>query len=151
MPKDNIFKTLAAVIIGGISAYMRILAVPVFVLLAVMVIDYISGMLKAWSTGELSSKVGLRGLLKKVGYFLTVCAAGVVDWLIGYGIKSIGIRFEISFYFGLIVTIWLIINELISILENLTVLGVPMPSFLTAVVGKLKIAVETKGNSETEE
>ena len=50
-------------------------------------------------------------------------------------------------FFGVLVTIWLIINELISILENLEALHVPMPRFLKNIVKHLKSAVETKGDS----
>ena len=48
------------------------------------------------------------------------------------------------------VAIWLIINELISILENLSKMGVPMPNFLMKVVKKLKIIVESKADTTTE-
>ena len=45
----------------------------------------------------------------------------------------------------MIVTVWLIINEMLSILENLGVLGVPIPGFLQSLVKKLKITTERKG------
>ena len=45
---------------------------------------------------------------------------------------------------GLLVVIWLIINELISILENLATIGVPLPTFLFKLVGRLKIVAEAK-------
>lgn len=148
MRDENIIKALTAIIIGGLSAYLRVLAIPVIVLMAVMIIDYTSGMLKAWVNAELSSKIGLKGALKKVGYLLVICVAGVVDWLITSGLTSVGIDIGINFCFGLIVTIWFIINECISILENLSILGVPLPPFLTSAVHKLKIAVENKTDKE---
>ena len=61
------------------------LLVPVLVLVVVMLLDYATGMAKAWNAGELSSRVGLRGILKKVGYVATVGVAAVVDWLLRYG------------------------------------------------------------------
>lgn len=49
-------------------------------------------------------------------------------------------------------TIWFIINECISILENLAVIGIPLPSFLVKIVHKLKITVENKvDTNESEE
>ena len=62
-----------------------------------------------------------------------------------------GIKIDLGFYIGVIVVIWFIINELISILENLAIIGVPLPKFLTSLIHKLKVAVEGKVNSETEE
>jgi toxin secretion/phage lysis holin len=120
------------------------------VLAAVMIIDYMSGMLKAWGNDELSSKVGLKGIVKKLCYLMLVCVAGVVDWLLWSGLRQVGITLDFGFCFGLIVVIWLIINELISILENLEALKVPMPSFLRSLVGHLKQTVETKAKTKEE-
>lgn len=145
--KDKTWHSLIALAIGGISAYMRLIFIPLVVLAAVMVIDYMSGMLKAWGNDELSSKVGLKGIVKKLCYLMLVCVAGVVDWLIFSGLKQVGISLNFGFCFGLIVTIWLIINELISILENLEALHVPMPTFLLNIIKHLKQSVETKGDN----
>lgn len=145
-------KTLAAVIIGGLTAYMGQLLIPLIMLAGVMIIDYISGMLKAWIQDDLCSKVGLKGIIKKLSYLLLVCVAGVVDWLIYAGLTEVGISIDFGFCFGLMVVVWLIINELISILENLDALGVPMPAFLSRVVKHLKNAVEVKADTaETED
>ena len=73
-----------------LAAYGIQLLVPVLVLLVVMVLDYITGMTKAWNAGELSSRVGLWGILKKVGYLVIVGVACVVDWLLRYGADSLG-------------------------------------------------------------
>ena len=43
---------------------------------------------------------------------------------------------------------WLIINELISILENVAAIGGPVPEFLKALLGKLKTATEEKAGGE---
>lgn len=145
--KDKTWHSLIALAIGGISAYMRLIFIPLVVLAAVMVIDYMSGMLRAWGNDELSSKVGLKGIIKKLCYLMLVCVAGVVDWLIFSGLKQVGISLNFGFCFGLIVTIWLIINELISILENLEALHVPMPTFLVNIIKHLKQSVETKGDN----
>ncbi|MDO4945129.1 MAG: phage holin family protein [Ruminococcus sp.] len=149
--KENILKGIAAVIIGGVTAYLNIMAIPLIILISVMIIDYASGMLKAWVNAELSSKTGLKGIIKKVSYLLVICVAAVVDWLVTSGLGAVGINIDVSFCFGVIVTIWFIINECISILENLTILGVPLPSFLTGTVHKLKVAVENKTDVDKEE
>ena len=145
------WRALIAVALGGLSAYMRVMFVPLVVLIGVMIVDYMSGMLKAWGNDELSSKVGLRGIVKKLSYLMLVCVAGVVDWLLWSGLRQVGISLDFGFCFGLIVTIWLIINELISILENLEALKVPMPAFLKRIIKHLKSAVEVKGDNAAEE
>lgn len=142
--KEKTWRGLIAIAVGGLSAYMRMMFVPLVILFAVIIIDYMSGMLKAWGNDELSSKVGLKGIIKKLCYLMLVCVAGVVDWLLWSGLRQVGISLDFGFCFGLIVVIWLIINELISILENLEALKVPMPSFLRSLVGHLKQTVEAK-------
>ena len=51
--------------------------------------------------------------------------------------------------FGLLVTFWLVLNECISILENLSAIGVPLPPFLMKIVDKLKQTTEAKGEEVT--
>ncbi len=146
--KDNIIQTTVSVAIGALAAYFNILLIPFLVLFAVMVIDYCTGMASAYKNKEIKSKTGLIGILKKLSYLVLVCVGGVVDYLIGAGLATAGIEFS-SYYFGLIVAVWLIINELISILENLSELGTPIPKFLVNIVRRLKNTVESKTDSET--
>lgn len=146
--KDNIIQATISVVLGALASYFNVLLIPVLVLVAVMVIDYATGMTSAYKNGQIESKVGLLGILKKVSYLVLVCVGGVVDYLIGAGLATAGIEFS-SYYFGLIVSVWLIINELISILENLAELGTPIPKFLVNVVHRLKNTVENKADSET--
>ena len=145
--KETSFKALIAVVCGGLSAYFGVIGVPLAVLFAAMCIDYGTGMAKAWITGELSSRVGVLGIVKKVGYLVTVCVAAIVDWLLLSGLKQVGISIGMEFLFGMMVTIWFIVNECISILENLASIGVPLPKFLTAMIQRLAAVVDEKGEN----
>ena len=120
------------------------LIVPAIILVAVMVLDYITGMAKAWQAGELSSRVGIGGILKKVGYLVIVAVACVLDWLVRYGADQMGLDWRLDFLIASIVVIWLVINELISILENVAALGAPVPGFLQSLIKRLKVSVEDK-------
>ena len=113
--------------VGALAAYFNVLAVPLVVLVAVMLIDWITGLAGASATGKLSSRVGVIGIVKKVCYLALVAVGMVVDYLITSALVSIGISLQINYCFGMIITVWLIINELISILENLGEMGVPLP------------------------
>lgn len=147
----NFTKSVVAVALGALSAYFKILAIPLFMLICVMLVDYVTGLIKAGIKSEISSKVGALGAIKKLCYFIAVIAAAVVDWLVTSGLHSVGVELEVTFCFGLIVTIWFIINELISILENLTIIGVPLPALLVKITNKLKVAVEKKGEEITDD
>lgn len=143
--KENIFHGMIAAALAGAAAYFRELALPIAVLFFVMVVDYISGMVEAWINGTLSSRVGVVGIVKKVAYLLAVVVAIVADWVVQTAAGQLGVDFGGFFFFGLLVTIWLILNECISILENISEIGVPLPAFLVALIQKLKKTTENKG------
>lgn len=147
--KENIFRGMITAAVAGAAAYFRELALPVVVLFLVMVVDYASGMVRSWAKGELSSRVGVLGIVKKVSYLLAVVVAIVADWVVQTAAGQLGVDFGGFFYFGLLVTIWLILNECISILENISELGVPLPPFLMTLIQKLKKTTETRGEDLT--
>ena len=144
MDKQTTIQALITAALAALTYYFSILAVPIIVLMTVMVIDYITGMVSAWHNAELSSKKGVFGIIKKLCYLALVCVGMGVDWRIYSGMTQVGITMNYTVFFGILVAIWLIINELISILENLNRIGVPLPKFITVIVKKLKNTVETE-------
>lgn len=147
MERLNGIKALMA----GIGAYLSVklgILLPVLIMLTiVIIIDYGTGILDAKKRGEINSKTGMWGIVKKVLYGVTVAVGMVVDWIIFNMASNIGINIPVATFFGLLAAIWLIINELISILENLTRLEVPLPAFLIKVVKDFKVAVEKSGDT----
>lgn len=85
-----------------------------------MLIDYITGVLAAYMRprAELSSKKGLRGIVKKLALIAFVAAAHFLDLAIGQNV------------FCLLVTYTLLGNEGLSIIENAAYCGVPVPASL---------------------
>ena len=142
MEKEKGIQAVASAALAAFAVYMGALAVPIIVLMAMMIIDYLSGMAVAWSQNNLSSKIGAKGILKKVGYMALIVVAMGVDYLIYSGIAVANIEVGYNMWFGLLVAVWLIINEMISILENLGKLGVPIPEFLTKIIKRLKSTTE---------
>ena len=131
-----IFSAAAA----SLFSYFGKLAVPVCVLIFTMLIDYASGMAKAYYKRELSSKIGFRGIIKKLCCLAMVAVGMAADYLISLGLADAKMPSGLSV--GLLIAVWLIINELISILENLSAVGVPVPSFLTSLIERLKQSAE---------
>ena len=150
MIKTDKLKLLISAAVAGLLAYTRVILIPLSLLIVMMTVDYISGISAAYIKGELSSRVGLKGIVKKIGYIGVVIVAAVMDWVLYSGLRGVGIGIEMSYYLGLIVTIWLIINECISVLENLGEIGVPLPPFLMKAINKLKKHLEDKGGNDNE-
>lgn len=141
--KENTLKAVIATVSAGLLGYFNQLAVPVMMLGVVMVLDYTTGLTAAWVHRELDSRTGMIGILKKLGYLVLVVVGGCVDWLLMAGMAAVGLGNPVPFAFGLLITVWLILNELISILENLgSMEGFPLPAFLVKMVHKLKRTVE---------
>ena len=140
-------QAIFAAMLGALAAYFNVLLIPLAVLVAVMLIDYVTGMAAASYTKQLNSRIGVMGILKKAGYIALVAVGMVVDYLITSALVQIGVNIQINYCFGMIITIWLIINELISILENLGELNIPLPKFLVDMIKTLKGKVEDKAES----
>ena len=137
-------QAIFAGVLGALAAYFNVLLIPIFMLVAVMLIDYVTGMAAASYTKQLNSRIGVMGIVKKAGYIALVAVGMVVDYLITSALVQIGVNIQINYCFGMIITIWLIINELISILENLGELNIPLPKFLVDMIKSLKSKVEDK-------
>ena len=149
--KENVIQALFSAALGALMAYLNILLVPFVVLLVVMITDYLTGMAEAYVNKTLNSRIGVVGILKKIGYIVAVAVGVVADYLITNALIKIGIDINVGGYIGLVVTIWFIINELISILENLTEIGTPLPKFLVSLVKRLKITVDNTAESENDD
>ena len=147
--KESIFKGMITAAVAAMGAYFRALIFPVLVLAGVMAADWFSGMARAWIKGELSSKVGVIGIVKKLCYAFGVAVAIVTDWIVQTAAGHLGVDFGSFYYFALLVTIWLILNECISILENISEIGVPLPHFLLMAIEKLQKTAEEKGEEVT--
>ena len=106
-----------------------------YALLAVVVIDYITGMMCAIADRKLSSEVGFKGICRKVLIFLLVGIANVLDVnVIGTG--SV-LRTAVIFFY--------ISNEGVSLLENAAHLGLPVPDKMKAVLEQLHKKGEDEG------
>ena len=124
---------LAALVMAEFRYYAPALLLLVFCI----VLDYVTGMTRAWMKGELSSGVGLRGFVKKLCYILGVAVGFAADLLISLLTDSLGLTVDIPAVLGLTVTLMLSLNELVSVAENLGQIGVPMPAALTRALQKL--------------
>lgn len=125
--------------------------VPVLlVLFVVMLLDYVTGLVKAGVNGKISSGRGFAGLRKKLMYGVMVAMAMTADFVIFYVGHEFGFSDPAQAYFAVLVSFWLILNESISILENLAEIGVPMPEFLVRVFERMKEKVEKSSQEQNE-
>lgn len=128
-----------------LTGWLGILAVPMYILVLLNVVDYLTGIWAAPHRGEKrNSSKGLLGIAKKVCMWLLVGVGCAVDWLLAYTIEMLGITAQFTFVIAAVVAIWLICNEIISILENIADIGVEQPAFLLKLVKWVKKGTEDK-------
>ena len=107
-------------LLGGVDVALTCLLVAI-------VLDYISGIMKAYVNKQLSSQIGFKGIVKKVGVLLIVMLAVLVDRVTG---ETGAIRTLVIYYF--------VANEGLSIIENLGQAGVPIPESIRKALKALK-------------
>lgn len=147
---DKIKVTVIAVV-SALMSWLGILAVPVFLLVGCNLIDYATGLFAAkYRTENISSYKGIRGIIKKVCMWLLVLIGAWIDILINYAVECAGVSLTIPFVVATVVAVWLVVNEIISILENMIDIGVDMPPFLMPIAKYIRKQTEAKVSIQEE-
>lgn len=108
-------------VLGGMDGML-------YTLLVFVTVDYLTGMLCAIADRKLSSEVGFQGIARKVIIFTLVGIAHLLDVQI---LGKVGVlRAMVIFFY--------VSNEGISIIENATHLGLPIPEKLRSILQQLK-------------
>ena len=104
-------------------------------LIAFVTVDYITGIVYAFCSKTLSSKMGAKGIAKK---FAILCVVAVSSALGNFVLGTDALRTAVTFYY--------ISNEGLFIIENCVKLGVPVPSVLKNALGNMSSSSEHKAN-----
>lgn len=107
-------------LVGGFDIALKTLII-------VIVLDYIAGVLSALYNKKLNSKIGFKGILKKLFYFCIVVLATLLDRLLG----DTGAIRTLVIYF-------LVANDGLSIVENAAEMGIPLPKKLIEALEQLR-------------
>ncbi|MDO5403477.1 MAG: phage holin family protein [Eubacteriales bacterium] len=145
-------KALVISVWGALMSALGILAIPVVLLVLSNIIDYGTGLAAAkYREEEVNSYKSIRGIAKKICMWLLVLVGFIVDQLLLYASSTVGIVLPFTYLIACVVAIWLVCNEIISILENISDIGVVLPPFLQPIVKNIKKQVEDKTTIEREE
>lgn len=142
--KNNIFITIVGTVGSLVASFFGGWTEGLTTLLIFMGIDYVTGLIVAGvfhksqktATGALESRAGFKGLCRKGAILLFV--------LIGYRLDlAVG-----TSYIRDAVCIAFIANELISIVENAGLMGLPIPPVITKAIDVLKSKTELEPKKE---
>ena len=128
----NWFSVVGGLVGGFLSQYLGGYDVILKALIALVVLDYATGVLKAIYTKTLSSSIGFKGLIRKIVIFIVIATAVIIQTVIG---DAIPLRE--------IVIIFFVCNEGISLLENASEF-VPIPDKLRETLIQLREKGEGK-------
>lgn len=128
---------------GAVASFFVTMPPLVYILIAVMTIDYVTGLIcgamgksEKTETGYLKSHAAFLGLLKKACILLVVLLASLLDMAVSAGA---GIQFEAVMG---ATCLWFIASEGLSILENVARMGIPVPKIML----KLLEVMRAKGD-----
>lgn len=145
---NNTLKWLISIISGGIAAFCGQYGLFIVLVAAAVVLDVVTGLVKAKATGEgLSSKKANRGFWRKMALFVALAFGIFLDYAAAAVLVHVGVNLGGELPFALIISAYIIINEAISISENLYLTN---PDSFPPQIGKwLKVAkkeIEQKGS-----
>lgn len=121
------FNIIVSTIGGILGGFLGNMDGILYALVIFVILDYVTGVLYAVEEKKLSSAVGYEGIARKVTIFILVGIANVLD---SYILGQSGVLRAVVIFFYLS-------NEGISILENATELGLPVPEKLKNILNQL--------------
>ncbi len=147
--KENVEKTIFTAVATIFFSRIGIIIIPIALLLISFIVDYITGVMAAkYRNAPISSKIGQKGILKKLAKASVIVACIMVDILIIYGCVVSGISIAFYFIVTTLVSILMFLNEIISILENVKDMGVELPKWLLPFIKNIRSQVEAKAETE---
>lgn len=147
-------KIKAAIIAIGtyLTSKFGVLFLPLLLLIICSIIDYIMGILAAHHRGEtIRSKKGFAGISKKISMWLLVGVGVILDLLLEHLFINFGWQPPLNLLVASLVCVWLLTNEIISILESADDIGLNVPPFLMKMIVWIKNKTENEADFESDE
>lgn len=132
----NIFNFITSTLLTTVVYFLGGLDIALKTLLIFMLLDYITGICKAIVNKKINSIIGIKGIIKKVGYLIVVALSVQLDNITG---GTGALRTLVIYFF--------VANEGISILENWGSIGLPLPKKIMETLEQIK---KDNGGNENE-
>ena len=149
MTKANEIKAIFVAAFGAVSAFIG-WAIWLFLIWGVLLfVDWMTGSEAARMNGTWNSTKSKEGRLKKKGCFYMVALALALDiviWLSSNVIIVIDIPWDYKVMLLPIVLLWYILIDAGSIVENVALMGAPVPDWLARGIEKAQEAVDNGGD-----
>lgn len=116
----NRYLLAVSALLGSVATIAEQYSVLIILVAVVIVLDVISGLIRAAATGEpITSEKGTKGFWKKITLLFSMLFAFFLDLSVPYILEVVSISIPKMLLFGSIVGVYIILNESISITENI--------------------------------
>lgn len=132
----NIINFVTSTLLTTVVYFLGGLDIALKTLLVFMLLDYITGICKAIVNKKVNSIIGIKGIIKKIGYLIVVALSVQLDNITG---GTGALRTLVIYFF--------VANEGISVLENWGFIGLPLPKKIMETLEQLK---KENGGEENE-
>ena len=117
---EDVKKWLISLILGAWATFTQQYAIILGFIITVITLDVVTGLIKAKAIGEgWKSKKGFKGFWKKISLLVAFGFGIFLDCFIPYALSVISIELPFNSPFALVVGVYIILNESISVCENL--------------------------------
>ena len=147
---NDFTKWLWSVIVGAVATFFGQYGLFIVLVAVAVVLDVVTGLIKAKATGEgLSSQKANKGFWKKISLFVGLLFGIFLDYAAETVLIHAGVNMKIDMPFALIICAYIILNESISIGENLIAIDPGnMPPWVVKLLRGSKGKIDTDRNNE---
>ena len=141
-------KAAIAAFLGSMTAFLGWRTIMVLAWIVLMALDYFSGTIAARQAGTWKSETARNGIWHKGGMVLIVLVCAITDVVMITVCQSLPndvLAIEWPVVIFPMVTIWYILTEIGSIIENAIAMGAPVPAWWPKIIDAGKHVVDTAG------
>ena len=153
MDKDQMIKLTSSLITGLVASFWGIYGPVIICVLVAICMDVISGLVAAMASGEkLSSKIGWIGFWKKMALILALAFGIFMDSFVPILLGTISLELPFTMPIGTIVGCYIVINEAISIVENINQAApTALPKWIKKLLEGAGKAIDDGGSKDGED
>ena len=149
---DNIvaLKATIAAFFGAIAAFLGWRVIMLLVWVVLMALDYLSGTLAARQNGTWKSSMAREGIGHKTGMIIIVVVCLIADFVLLLACENLPhdvLSFRWPMVISPLVTMWYILTEIGSIIENAIEMGAKVPAWLPKILNASINAIDNVGDA----
>lgn len=152
MSPQKVYQMLASLATGLVASFWSLYGAIIICVFVVIIMDFVTGMVSALATGEkISSEVGYRGFWKKIALILALSFGIFLDAFIPIALGVITLEIPFSMPIGTIVGCYIVINEAISIIENINKAAPSaLPKWIKKILNGAAHTIDNGGEKDDE-